>query len=292
MSANLSELNDKAKQSNIKLSVVTLSFHRPESLLKKLEALERCDLDKHLFEIVIGFNDRDAKLVEKIKGLNLSYQSQLLLFSENIGISKGRNQCIDAAQGNIIYFSDDDCIPESNTLTRHLKAQEKQAAVYIGAILFKDGDSEHTWIPKQVNYGNTNGANTSIPKHPVEAVNGFDESLQGYGGEDILLGYRLKELGLKFYALSDACTTHEGPDPALSKNTKKAFSAGHNAVKIAQHLPPNIKFRLGVHPLLLALKRVVLNPITMSLFPKSATLLYEKAYLDGALSAKQKKHNN
>ena len=271
----------------IQLSIITLSYHRADTLLQKLNALKMCDLDKRAFEIVIGFNDGDADLVRQIEGLELPYSTQLLLFSENEGISKGRNRCIEAAKGNIIYFSDDDCIPNPNTLSQHIQAQAKKQAVYIGSILFKDGNSESSWIPKKVNYGNTNGANTSVPKQAIQAVDGFDESLSGYGGEDIFLGYQLKELGLSFMALENAWTTHIGPNPALSRNTDKAYSAGYNAVMIAKKLPTSVAFRLGVHPILLGLKQIILNPLVLKLFKNSATLLYEKAYLDGAFDAQK-----
>jgi len=274
--------------SPIKLSIITLSFHRSKSLLEKLTALQSCTLDKSLFEIIIAFNDCDTALKEKIEKLALPYQTQLLLFAENQGISKGRNACINVAQGDIIYFSDDDCVPDANTLSMHLDAQKNKQAVYIGSILFKDGISENSWQPRQVNYWNVNGANTSVPKVAIQSIKGFDESLEGYGGEDILLGYQLKEYGLDFVPLTQAWTTHLGPDPALAKNTDKAFSAGYNALVISKKLPPSVAFRLGVHPLLLRLKQFVLNPLTTRVFKNSATLLYEKAYLDGALTATRK----
>ena len=276
-------------KSTIRLSIVTLSYHRAETLLQKLEALKTCDLDKSAFEVIIGFNDCDTGLAREIEGLELPYSTNLLLFPNNQGISKGRNLCIQAAKGNIIYFSDDDCIPNENTLSQHLEAQKQKQAVYIGSILFKDETSESSWIPKKVNYGNTNGANTSVPKASIQAVGSFDESLEGYGGEDILLGYQLKELGLNFMVLENAWTTHIGPDPELSKNKDKAYSAGYNAVMIAKKLPTSVAIRLGVHPLLLLLKQIILNPLVLKLFKNSASLMYEKAYLSGALDAKKNK---
>ncbi len=280
-------LNNTSSQSTIKLSIITLSFHRADSLLEKLEALKNCDLDKTLFEIVIGFNDGDKHLKDKIDTLTLPYHIQCLMFPENIGISKGRNACIQEAQGDTIYFSDDDCIPAKNTLRLHFENQEKRQAVYIGAIHFVDGDTKTSWQPRQVNYGNTNGANTSIPKQAIDTINGFDENLEGYGGEDILLGYQLKQLGLDFLALPEASTTHIGPDPALAKNTDKAFSAGYNALVISKKLPSSVAFRLGVHPLLLGFKQFIFNPLITIVFKNSATILYEKAYLDGALAARR-----
>jgi len=291
-SALSSNDNDSTNlETTIKLSVITLSFHRADSLLQKLEALNNCDLDSGLFEVVIGFNDCDAALEETIRGLELPFQIQYIMFANNLGISKGRNTCIEAAQGEIIYFSDDDCVPDSNTLSQHLNAQKNKQAVYIGSILFKDGSSENSWQPKQVNYWNVNGANTSVPKDAIQTIQGFDESLEGYGGEDILLGYQLKELGFDFLPLPTAWTTHLGPNPALAKNTDKAFSAGYNAFNISKKLPASVGLRLGVHPLLLRLKQVILNPFVTTLFRTSATVLYEKAYLDGALKANRETSN-
>jgi len=42
--------------------------------------------------------------------------------------------------------------------------------------------------------------------------------------------------------------------------------------------------------MLLVLKQLILNPLTCKVFKHSATLLYEKAYLDGALAAKLNKN--
>ncbi|MEZ4606624.1 MAG: glycosyltransferase [Deinococcales bacterium] len=270
------------------ISVITVSYRRPEILLKKLNHLSTQSLDRAAFEVVLCLYEAEQVFEERIRNLALPYHLTFLSFPKNKGAAWGRNACIAEARGRWLYLSDDDCLPEINTLALHVGAQEMQRAIYIGAIDFDDGEGLEPWHPKKVYYWNTNGANTSLPRDEVLKVGGFDDKLSDYGGEDILLGYKLLKAGLSIYPLPEAKTRHLGPNPMRSHNLAKARSAGKNAVMISRHYP-DIALPLGVHPLILALKRLyLLSPlryIFAALDPKSYR--YEKAYLEGALEARQ-----
>jgi glycosyltransferase involved in cell wall biosynthesis len=45
------------------------------------------------------------------------------------------------------------------------------------------------------------GCNYSVPRHHIEAINGFDESYEGYGREDTDVEIRLQNLGLKIKSM-------------------------------------------------------------------------------------------
>lgn len=271
----------------MELSVITVTRNRPQILAQKLASLAAQTLPPDRFELVICVNGCEQGSLELLRATGTPFSMTVLSFAANEGAAKARNACARQVEGEIIYFSDDDCLLCPDTLARHLAAQRRMPRVAVGAIRFEHDGASRAWRPGRVGYWNVNGANTSLPRKAFEAVGGFDESLSGYGGEDILLGYRLKQAGLSFMALPEARVRHLGPDPQRSGDLDKARSAGKNAVKIAaQH--PELALRLGVHPLSILLKRVLLVPPLGLVWQRldGVSYGYERAYLQGALKEK------
>lgn len=183
------------------------------------------------------------------------------------------------ACGRVLYFSDDDCLLGPETLELHLEAQ-REPCLAVGPIAFHDHDSQWLWRPRRAGFWNVNGANTSVPAHAFAEVGGFDETLQGYGGEDLLLGYDLVRRGLKVHSVPGAVVDHIGP-PAMAGDLCKARQAGENAARIARR-HPELAMRLGVHPGLLLGKSVLLPLLRPWLGKRIET---ELAYAWGAKAA-------
>ena len=261
------------------LSIITVTHNRAELLRQKLAALAKQTLPPEAFELVVLANACTDETAELLKDATPVYRLRVLESNIKLSASQARNRCAAQAQGHVIYLSDDDCLPDPATLAKHLKAQEKPC-VAIGSLTFISKDKQEHWNPRNVSFWNLNGANSSVPAAAFRAARGFDETLSGYGGEDVALGYALKDL--PFVALQGAGARHLGPNPVRSGDLHKARSAGRNAVRLASRYP-ELAYRLGVHPALLALKRLLLRP-GLSLGP---TYRYERAYLEGALEERR-----
>lgn len=267
------------------LSVITVTHNRRALLRQKLEALSKQTLPPDLFELVVLVNCCTDGTLELLRQVRTPYRLCTLVSEANLSISRARNACAEKAVGDVLYFSDDDCLPCPETLAKHVAAQ-RRPCVAVGGLEFIHAGRRVVWRPGRVGFWNTNGANTSVPAPSFRAVGGFDESLVGYGGEDVLLGYALRSL--PFVALPDASARHLGPNPQRSGNLKKAYSAGRNARRLASHHPA-LAYRLGVHRGLLALKRTVLLGPFRHLWGRLAphSYAYERAYLLGALEERQ-----
>jgi glycosyltransferase involved in cell wall biosynthesis len=267
----------------VELSVVTVTHNRQALLERKLDSLLAQTLSPERFEWLLCVNGSSDGTLAFFQTLRLPFQLKLVVYEKQASPAVARNACARQARGRALYFSDDDCLLAPETLAAHARAQ-RVPCVAIGGIDFEAGDESYRWEPRRVNYWNVNGANTSVDRRAFEAVGGFDECLEGYGGEDVLLGYMLGRYGLAFRALAGARVRHLGPEPTRAGDEEKARSAGRNAVRIARR-HPELAFRLGVHPVLLSLKQLVcsplLTPLTRRLSP--ATFRYEHAYLLGAL---------
>ncbi|HEX7022471.1 MAG TPA: glycosyltransferase [Trueperaceae bacterium] len=267
------------------ISVVTVTHDRLAVMRRKVDSMLRQTLRPERFEWIIRVNGCTDGTLEVLQALDLPFRMRLDVTSSQESPAMARNACARLAQGRFLYLSDDDCLLEPHTLARHLRAQEHREAVFVGGIVFDDGASTILQQPGRARYWHLNGANTSLPQNAFQAVGGFDEDLMGYGGEDVLLGYRLRRHGLAFLALPQALVRHLGPDPLRSLNEAKGRSAGANAVRIAARVPA-LALRLGVHPALLSLKRLMLNDLTARIFAQ-ARYRYERAYLEGALEERR-----
>jgi GT2 family glycosyltransferase len=266
------------------MSIITVTHNRRELLLRKYHSLKAQRLEPHRFEWIVCVNGSTDGTREMLARLEPSFHLKIISFEASHGVSEARNACSREAASEVLYLSDDDCLLEPDTLLHHLHFQQTTGGVAVGSLEFEDDERVRVWRPERAWYWNVNGANTSCPRDAFEAVGGFDDSLVGYGGEDLLLGYKLHQHGLPVHALPEARARHVGPDPMRARNVDKAKSAGRNAARIAAKYP-ELAFRLGVSAVSLLAKRTLLWPPLGPLWriADPASYAYERAYLEGAL---------
>ncbi|MEX2542314.1 MAG: glycosyltransferase [Trueperaceae bacterium] len=267
----------------VRVSVITVTHQRRDLLRRKLHSLEGQSLPPEEFEWIVCDNASDDGTTAALSEVRPAFSLKVVRSEENRGPGPGRNACVRLSDAPILYFSDDDCLLAPDTLERHLQAQTRPG-VLVGGIRWEfDGGHEYM-RPARVRYWNLHGMNTSLPRAAFDRAGGFDESLTGYGLEDVLLGFRLRQAGYRFRSLPDVLVRHIGANPMRAADPLKARSAGRNAVHIARRYP-RLGVRLGVHPLSLGLKKVLLHPplgLAWRLVD-TPSYRYERAYLDAAL---------
>ena len=245
-------------QSQPVLSVITASRNRRDYLLRKLDSLRQQSLQPGLFEWLVCLDATEddsrealeAELTERPPPFRVRLVDSLV----RIGPGPARNRAAELAGGRVLYLSDDDCLPDPDCLDLHLQAQ-KQPAVHVGSISFQDGGRSPLWRPRDVSWWNVNGANTSLPLSSFRQVGGFPDYLEGYGGEDLALGWKLRQSGLDIRALPAGRAVHLGPATGRGSDPGRWQEAGANAMRLARR-HPGMSARLGVEPWQLALKRV------------------------------------
>ncbi len=260
----------------MKLSVITPTHNRMLLLEQLLQSLEQQTyLD---FEVVIavdGSSDGTLTMLEAYKRRQ-TLQLEILVLQQG-GQARARNTAIRHATGEILVFADDDLIFADDVLARHAAFHEVfQQSIAIAAVQYPNGKIE---FPKNPHWVNFTGMNTSLPRQAALEQHGFDESLSGYGGEDLEFALRLEKAGLKIRRLPDTLAFHSGEH---TRNPAKAHSAGYQAVKIAIKYGDAVALQLGVHPSLLLAKRTVLNPLGDAILGTRADYAFERAYLEGA----------
>ena len=106
------------KDSSLPLvSVIIPVFNDTQRLHKCLAALERQTYPGELYEIVVVDNGSDQSIKQEVE----DYPHAIASYEANPGSYVARNRGIKLAQGEILAFTDSDCIPQPNWLMDGVK---------------------------------------------------------------------------------------------------------------------------------------------------------------------------
>ncbi|TRU93221.1 MAG: glycosyltransferase [Microcystis novacekii Mn_MB_F_20050700_S1] len=206
------------------ISVVIPTYNRQAILKKCLLALENQRLTDNKvenYEIVVvddGSTDGTIAWLESQKA-NLPHLQ--LWQQDHGGPAIARNLGVEKASGDTIIFIDSDLVVTENFLQAHADALTAGAESLSSDRLFTYGSVINTCNfehPTSEPYKITDFSaayfatgNVAIAKKWLLAAGLFDTQFQLYGWEDLELGVRLKQLGLKLIKCPEAVGYHWHP---------------------------------------------------------------------------------
>ena len=195
----------------MRFSVVIPTYNRRGTLRQALEAVAGQDYPD--YEVIVvddGSSDGTPRMVSE------TFPRARCLAQDNRGPAAARNRGVGAASGEVVAFTDDDCQPPPDWLSRlaggyarfpgvagvggsirapeavlraNLYAQYEQ---YISRVIHQSGEEESAG-GYECPAGGTN--NMSYRKSVLEAVGGFDEGFPVAAGEDADLKLRIVQAG-------------------------------------------------------------------------------------------------
>lgn len=208
-------------------SVIVPTYNRLPILKKCLAAIDRQQVGEYeSYEVVVVDDGSTDGTIEWLKQASL--QNVRWFLQDHRGPAAARNLGVARAQGDTIVFIDSDLVVVENFLAAHARS------------LAQLGPSDRTEPAKAFTYGrviNTNNfeapqsepfkptdfsaaffatGNVAIARHWLEMAadspeGPFDTRFQLYGWEDLELGVRLKQLGLKLVKCPAATGYHWNP---------------------------------------------------------------------------------
>ncbi|OGW18687.1 MAG: hypothetical protein A3G93_15930 [Nitrospinae bacterium RIFCSPLOWO2_12_FULL_45_22] len=224
------------------ISIVIPAFNSQKTIAQAIEACLQQIYDQGEIEVIIvddGSTDDTQKIV---RSYPVGY-----IFQENSGPAKARNTGWEAAQGDIICFTDSDCIPHNDwvqKLVRNFNAKDVGAVGgsysianeenLLAACIHQEILLRHEQMPKRAKA--LGSYNLSVPKRLLEKIGGFNEEYTQASGEDNDLCYRLIKAGYSLYFEKEALVFHYHPSNFL-RYLRHQFWHGYWRVKLYQDHP-------------------------------------------------------
>jgi len=230
------------------LSVIIPASGRKDTLIRCLKSLDR-RIDAE-FEVCViddgsGLDENEIRMMSDV-----SYPLIWRSFDIPGGRSAARNEGIHSTSGDVIVFLDSDMETADGFLETHLKYhRDHPHTAVIGRIKWPEGGSflryigtrgisklkENDNVPPQ--YFVT--GNASIERSDLPSQSPFDETLPGWGGEDLDLGMKLHAAGITFMYAPEALSVHHF-DGGLGMHVVRTFSYGFNTLPILADRYPEI----------------------------------------------------
>ena len=209
-----------AHQSHPFVSVIIPVFNDAKRLKICLEALEHQTYPQSLYEVIVVDNSSDAG--EDIEGVVAQFEVAIASYESTPGSYAARNKGISLAKGEVIAFTDADCIPAPDWIEKGVKnlLSVPNCGLVAGKIeMFFKNPHQLTTVElyesimvltqqqeflEKHQYGAT--ANVFTFRSVIERVGAFDASLKSSG--DMEWGQRVASFGYQQLYADDTCVAH------------------------------------------------------------------------------------
>jgi glycosyltransferase involved in cell wall biosynthesis len=228
------------------VSVIVATYRRPASLARCLEQLTRADYPRDCFEVVVVDDGGDIDLAPVCAPFGESVTLRLLR-QVNSGAAAARNLGANAARGDVLLFTDDDCLVQEGWIRACVEATRRRSDALVGGrtvnalpdnLYAEASQLLVNWLSRPCVTGEpafVASNNLATSRTAFESAGGFDPIFRTSAGEDRELSARFREMGRPLVFHFDAVVEHANP------LTCRAFIRQHANFGRAA-------FRLRMHP--------------------------------------------
>ncbi|WP_342071662.1 glycosyltransferase family 2 protein [Yoonia algicola] len=215
------------------ISVVIPTFDDWDPLEKCLACLAAQDLDPELFEIIIANNNASNVVPDSL----IVPENARVIWVEKPGSYAARNAAMQIAGGQFIFFTDSDCLPNSDWLSAGLAVFRAQPDIIRCAGAIDVYPASGTWNgaslfdalfslqqAKLVKTGRAATANLAVRRCAFDVVGAFRES--SFSGGDMEWNERAQAAGLCLKYVPDMIVRHPARDRLAQHVRKTARKTG------------------------------------------------------------------
>jgi GT2 family glycosyltransferase len=245
------------------VSVVVPTRERPAHLRRTLAALFRLDYPRDRYEVIV-VADGDNSTEAIAAGFDVRVLTQA-----SRGQAAARNRAAEAARGELLAFTDDDCTPAPDWLSRIVGVSRTAPEAAVGGRTltafpgnaFSAASQEIVRLVYAYYNDGPRGArffasnNLAVPAERFRAVGGFDEQFST--AEDREFCDRWLQLGGQLVYCPDALVMHANR-VTLGGFLRQHFGYGRGALKFHRKrggIAPSVRRELGFHRALPRLMR-------------------------------------
>jgi peptidoglycan/xylan/chitin deacetylase (PgdA/CDA1 family)/GT2 family glycosyltransferase len=207
---------------DLELSVVIATHNRRELIVRCVEALSEQTLDPGAFEVIVADDGSSDGTGEALGRVRTPFRLRVLQLGK-AGQAAAQNAAIEAAEGAVCLFLDDDVVAGRELLAEHLAAHHSDARAIGAGRLTQQTPRGGDWYArmfaqswnrhyedleaKPIDWTACYGANLSAPRAALVETGGFATDIPV--GEDMELAFRLERAGCEPRFLPRAHGLHD-----------------------------------------------------------------------------------
>lgn len=194
------------------ISVIVPAFNRAKLLAHTIDALFHQDLNDSRYEVIVVDNaseDRTTNvLAEKASASDIPFTG--VHMRENRGPAVSRNVGVSLARGEIIAFTDSDCVPTPQWLRSAAEAMSDAVGVVQGRTRANPEQRQplfNHFIDTRRFDGSFSTSNVCYRREAIIDAGGFDPGCKYW--EDVDLGWRVRRRGWQAIFAAEAVVHHQ-----------------------------------------------------------------------------------
>lgn len=201
----------------IEASVIIPTYKRSELLSRCLFAVINQSFNCNRYEIIVVTDGPDEESVEAVKAIQKKFNycpsMECISLENKRGPAAARNAGWKIAKGELIIFTDDDCIPLFCWVENFIKSYRrinKTEIAFTGKIKvpIDERPTDHAKNTARLENADFVTANCACSKIALKKINGFDEDFTMAWREDSALEFDLFEENIPIKKVDEAVIVH------------------------------------------------------------------------------------
>lgn len=236
------------KTTHLLASVVIPTYNAEETIDLCLSACKNQTASSEIYEIIVVDDGSTDGTYQKVK----NHQNVRLYQQSNLGPAVARNQGAERARGQLLLFTDSDCVPKNDWIEQmvfpfsqkeivgvkgaYLSNQQSLVARFVQ--LEYEDKYDHMMQKRYIDFIDTYSAGYRL--NVFLANGGFDKAFTTSSVEDQEFSFRLASQGLKMVFAPEAKVYHLGHSKSLYSYFRKKFKIGYWKVLVHQLHPDKL----------------------------------------------------
>lgn len=239
---------------SVDVSIVIPTYRRPALLKRCLATLTIQDFPRQQYEIIVVSDGPDEVTGQLVERMNNDCRQRPEIIFDFLPKRKGpaavRNRGWHIARGELIAFTDDDCIPNIFWISALWDSYHRQGMVALRGRVIVPKPTHPTDYEQNVSHLETASfvtANCSCTRQALKKVHGFDERFSVAWREDSDLEFKLLRHHIPVRYVKEASIIHPVRNTCWGISLKEQRKSMYNALLYKKH-PALYRKSIQRHP--------------------------------------------